>query len=171
MEHSFTLDPPWRTRALVAAAVAVIELVVILGVILAFVGKPISERVAGAAEAKVLAPAKPDKPAAVKKKAKPAKAVPKLERGQTSVIVLNGSGESGAAATQADTIRRIGYLIGSVGNAPHHDFTRSLIMYRPGYKPEAMRLARDTGIRVVSPLDGLTQRDLLGAHLALVLGA
>jgi hypothetical protein len=167
MEHSLRLEEPWRTRAVVAAAVALIELVVILGVVVIVVGKPISHRVSAAAEAKVLAPAKPAaKPV---KKAKPAPA-PLLERGETSVIVLNGNGRSGAAAETADLVRARGYLIGSVGNAPHNDFSHSVVMYRPGYKREAKRLAQETGVRATSPLDGLTQKDLLGAHLALVVG-
>ena len=169
MEHSLRLEEPWRTRAVVAAAVALIELVVILGVAVIMIGKPVQHRVAGAAEAKVLAPAKP-KPAAKPKKAKPAPAVPKLSRGETSVIILNGNGRSGAAHEQADLVRARGYLIGSVGNAPRTDFARSIVMYRPGYKLEAKRLAKDVGVAIVSPLDGLSQKDLLGAHLALVVG-
>jgi hypothetical protein len=43
-------------------------------------------------------------------------------------------------------------------------------MYRPGYEPEARRLAKDVGIRVVGPLDGMKPRQLLGAHVALILG-
>jgi hypothetical protein len=168
MEHSLRLEEPWRTRAVVAAAVALIELVVILGVAVVVVGRPISHRVSAAAEAKVLAPAKPA--AKPKQSAKPAPAVPRLERNETSVIVLNGNGRSGAAAETADLVRARGYLIGSVGNAPRTDFARSVVMYRPGYKPEAKRLAKDTGVRGVSPLDGLTQKDMLGAHLALVVG-
>jgi LytR cell envelope-related transcriptional attenuator len=168
MEHSLRLEEPWRTRAMVAAAVAVIELVVILGVAIILIGGPVSDRVSSAAEAKVLAPPKPA--AKPKKRPKPAPALPKLERGQTSVIVLNGNGRNGAAHEQADLVRARGYLIGSVGNAPRTDFARSLVMYRPGYKPEALRLARDTGVRMVTPLDGLNQKDLLGAHLALVVG-
>ena len=39
-----------------------------------------------------------------------------------------------------------------------------------GRRPEALRLARDLGIRLVSPLDGLRPRDLLGAQLAVVVG-
>ena len=168
MEHSLRLEEPWRTRAVVAAAVALIELVVILGVAVIIVGRPISHRVSAAAEARVLAPAKPA--AKPKPKKKPARALPRLQRGETSVIVLNGNGRSGAAHESADLVRARGYLIGSVGNAPRTDFARSIVMYRPGYKPEALRLAKDVGVRIVTPLDGLTQRDLLGAHLALVIG-
>jgi hypothetical protein len=168
MEHSLRLEEPWRTRAVVAAAVAVIELVVILGVAVILIGGPVSDRVSKAAEAKVLAPPKPA--AKPKKQAKPAVALPKLARGETSVIILNGNGRNGAAHEQADLVRARGYLIGSVGNAPRTDFARSIVMYRPGYKPEAVRLAKDTGVRMVSPLDGLGPKDLLGAHLALVVG-
>jgi hypothetical protein len=44
-------------------------------------------------------------------------------------------------------------------------------MYRPGYAPEAARLARDLHVKIVSPLDGLRTKDLMGAHVAIVLGA
>jgi hypothetical protein len=168
MEHLLPLEPPWRTRAVVAAAVALIELVVILGVVVAVVSEPISHRVANAAEAKVLPPSKP-KPIP-ERKAKPARAVPKLERGETSVMILNGNGEQGAAAAEAERVRALGYLIGTVGNAPSHSFPQSVVMFRPGYKPEARRLAKEIGIRAVTPLDGLSRKDLLGAHLAIVLG-
>jgi hypothetical protein len=43
-------------------------------------------------------------------------------------------------------------------------------MYRMGRRGEALRLARDLGIRLVSPLDGLRPRDLKGARLAVILG-
>jgi hypothetical protein len=46
---------------------------------------------------------------------------------------------------------------------------RSVVMYRPGFRGEAMRLARDLRIRIVGPLDGLSVRDLMGAHLAIVI--
>jgi hypothetical protein len=44
-------------------------------------------------------------------------------------------------------------------------------MYRPGYAGEAARFARDLRVKIVSPLDGLRLKDLMGAHVALVLGA
>ena len=44
-------------------------------------------------------------------------------------------------------------------------------MYRPGRRAEAERLAKDVRAKVVAPLDGLRLRDLMGAHVALVLGA
>ena len=66
---------------------------------------------------------------------------------------------------------RFGYTIGTVGNAPRSDFTRTLVMYRRGYQPEAMRLARDLNLKIVGPLDGLRPADMLGAHVALIVGS
>ena len=95
----------------------------------------------------------------------------KLSRSQTSVIVLNGGGRTGAAAAEAQVVRRRGYVVARVGNASHMDYTHTLVMYRPGYGSEAARLARDLHIGVVSPLDGMRVGQLAGAHLVVVLGA
>ena len=99
-----------------------------------------------------------------------AAAKPLLDRRKTSVLVLNGNGVSGAAAVTADRVRSRHYLVAGTGNAPRTSFTRSVVMYRPGFKGEANRLGRDLRIRRVTPLDGMTIRDLQGAHVALVVG-
>jgi hypothetical protein len=109
-------------------------------------------------------------PVVKKPEVKPAAGAPTLTRAETSVLVLNGNGQPGAAATAAERVRGIGYTIGSVGNAPRADFTRSLVMYRPGHEAEGRRLARDLHLKIVGPLDGLKPRELLGAHVALVVG-
>jgi hypothetical protein len=44
-------------------------------------------------------------------------------------------------------------------------------MFRPGYRPEAVRLAADLKLKIVGPLDGLRGSDLLGAHVALIVGS
>jgi hypothetical protein len=158
------MHSPWRTATLLAAGVALLELValIVLGVIL--LADPVSQHVREAAEAKAFAPVatKPKKPV-------PA-AQPRLSRSETSVIVLNGNGRAGAAAAGADRVRSFGYTIGTVGNAPRRDVTRTIVMYRNGYRPEALRLAKDLKVKIVGPLDGLTPKDMLGAHLALVVG-
>ena len=165
MEHSLVqVRSPWRTATLVASAVAAVELVALLVLGVVLLAKPVSEHVRQAAEAQVLAPVKP-KP----RRAAPVGA-PKLTRAQTSVIVLNGNGRAGAAAESADAVRRFGYTIGSVGNAPRSDFTRTLVMFRPGHRPEAVRLAKDLHVKIVGPLDGLRPAALQGAHAVVVLG-
>ena len=87
------------------------------------------------------------------------------------MLVLNGNGRTGAAAAEADRARAHGYKIGGIGDAKRTDYSRSIVMYRSGFRPEAARLARDLDIGVVGPLDGMKPRDLLGAHLAVVVGA
>ena len=167
MEHSLAqIRSPWRTATLVASAVAALELILLIVLAVMLLAEPVSQHVRQAAEAKVLAPVKP-KPA---KPAKPQAGKPKLTRAQTSVIVLNGNGRTGAAASSADAVRRFGYTIGNVGNAPRTDFTRTIVMFRKGYRPEALRLSKDLGVKIVGPLDGLTKADMMGAHIALVVG-
>jgi LytR cell envelope-related transcriptional attenuator len=155
---------PWRTRAIAAAAIAALELVVLLVLVLALVSKPISRHVEKQAEAKALAPIAP-------KRAQPRPERPTLTRGETSVLVLNGNGRTGAAGAEAAKVRGLGYVVGGVGNAPNVGYTRSLVMYRKGYRAEAARLAHDARIAIVTPLDGMRASQLMGAHIALVVGA
>jgi hypothetical protein len=161
VEHALPTTPahPWRTIAVVAAGIATLELLGLVIVGVALIARPVMHR--AQAEAK----AAPAKHRPVKARARPL-----LPRGSVSVTVLNGSGVSGAAAAQASRVRARGYLVGDVGNAPRSGYGRSVVMYRAGRRPEALRLARDLGIRLVSPLDGLRPRDLLGAQVAVVVG-
>ena len=156
---------PWRIAALVASALAAVELVVLLVLAVAFLGKPVADRMEARAEQRAFAPAAKPKPAPVKTSA------PALPRGETSVLVLNGNGRAGAASESGARVKGLGYLIASVGNAPRSDYARTLVMYRPARRAEAERLAKDLGGAVVAPLDGLKPAELMGAHLALVLGA
>jgi hypothetical protein len=169
LPHVDQLVRPWRTAALVAAAVAGVELLLLVVVGAALVARPESGQ-----PRREATPAK--KEAAAKPAAKPAATTPKPEkpslvRAKVSVLVLNGNGVQGAAATQAARVERRGYRIRAVANAPRTDFVRSVVMYRAGFAPEALRLARDLGIRMVGPLDGIRSGQLLGAHAVVVVGA
>lgn len=95
---------------------------------------------------------------------------PRQARSETSVVVLNGNGITGAADLAAAPIRKQRYILTATGNAPRSDFRRTLIMYRPGFEGEAHRLAKDIGAKRVAPLDGLRGSDLMGAQLALIVG-
>jgi len=167
VEHSvpqpLDLAHPWRTRAIIAGAVAALELLVLLVAGIVLVAPALGRHVRHAATLKALAPATPKRPT------KPEQ--PTLSRSETSVLVLNGNGRAGAAAAEAQRVRGLGYMIGGVGNAPQTTYGRSVVMYRPGFRPEAVRLAHDARISIVTPLDGLRRSALQGAHLALVLGA
>jgi hypothetical protein len=171
MDHPAPLPAAghWRAAALVAAGVAALELIVLLAVgawaAAGLVGDgahtparatPAAEKPAGA------------RPATARNGAPRAK----LDRGETSVIVLNGNGQPGAASVGSERVRRLHYLVAGAGNAPRSDFARTLVMYRPAYAGEAVRLAADLGLSAkrAVPLDGVRARDLQGAHIALILG-
>ena len=161
-----SLVRPWRTATLVASTVAALELVLILILGVALLGKPLSERMRDTAQQRSIG-------ITTQAKAKPklGTAKPQLSRGETSVIVLNGNGISGAAHEAAARVEARGYSIGHVGNARRTDYTRSLVMYRQGYRAEAVRIARDLRIRIVGPLDGMRPSELMGAHVAVVVGS
>jgi hypothetical protein len=150
---------PWRTIAVVAGALAMLELLGLVVVGIALVAKPMAHRaISDAAKA----------PAVTKPKPEPM--LPLLARRLVSVTILNGNGVSGAAASEASRVRARGYIVGRVGNAPRGSYGHSVVMYRAGRIREGRRLARDLGISIVSPLDGLRKGDLHGAKLAVVVG-
>jgi len=59
----------------------------------------------------------------------------------TQVTVLNALGTTGLAATAATQLRRSGYRVTTVGNAPSADLSRSQIAYAPGRLADAKTLA------------------------------
>ena len=162
MEHAVPFEAvrPWRTAAMIASGVAAVELLALIVTATVLLGHSVTSRSAAAARP---APAKPAK-------TKPAaRAV--LPRTRTRVIVLNGNGQAGAAASEAAAIHSRGYKISAVGNATRSTQGPTLVMYRPGFAAEGRRLARDTGISIVTALDGLKPSSLHRAQLVIVLGA
>jgi hypothetical protein len=149
VDHSSRIPTPqpWRSAAFIAATVATVELVILLVAGIFLFGKFFAGEVEKASD-----------PAAVARAA--------VER-QTKATAGGGSGK---AAATADRVRSRHYLVAGTGNAPRTSFTHSVVMYRPGFKGEARRLGRELRIRRVTPLDGMTIRDLQGAHVALVVG-
>ena len=150
---------PWRTIAVVAAAIATLELLALVLTATALLARPVAKHARAAAAKHASAP-----------KAK-APTQPLLPRRLISVTVLNGNGVAGAAAATASRVRVRGYKIRKVGNAPRSGYGRSVVMYRAGLRLDALRLARDLGIALVSPLDGLRAGNLAGAKLAVVVGS
>jgi hypothetical protein len=151
---------PWRTATIVATGVAALELVLLLIVGIAMLSKPLTAHAKEAALNRELAPPIPSKP-------EPKRAT--LSRRQTSVLVLNGNGISGAAAAEASRARARGYQVAGTANSPR-TYGKTVVMYRAGHRPEAKRLAADMGVTLVGPLDGLRPRQLQGAQLVVVLG-
>jgi polyisoprenyl-teichoic acid--peptidoglycan teichoic acid transferase len=84
----------------------------------------------------------------------------------TQVTVLNALGTAGLAASTATELRRSGYRIATVGNAPSADLSRSQISYAPGGLADAKTLASTL-------LGGATLVEdptLATSHLTLILG-
>jgi hypothetical protein len=154
---------PWRVAALALAGVAALELVLLVAA-----GGALLARDEGPARAaKVAAATAPSttRPAGAK-----APAAAMLPRRKVGVVVLNGNGRQGAAGRAASRVTGRGYRVKAVANAPAAAYPRSLVMYRPGFAPEARRLAKDLGVSLVSPLDGMRPGQLRGAHTVLILG-
>jgi hypothetical protein len=166
---SDALIRPWRTATLVASLVAAIELVLLVAVSFLLLAKPLSHALRHHAAATALAPA--PKHAVVRHVKAPPPAKPKLSRAQTHVWVFNGNGQAGAASAAAAHLSSLGYKIPGTGNAKRQDYATTVVMYRPGFEGEGIRLAHDLHVTVVGPLDGVTVSALHGAQLAVVLGA
>lgn len=146
------------------SVVASIEFVALAALGVALLGNPLASHLEARAAAASAPHARTASP-------RPQASQAKLPRAETSVIVLNGGSHAGAAASEAQLVRRRGYVVASVGNAARMDYTHTLVMYRPGFGSEGARLARDLHVGVVSPLDGMSVAQLAGAHLVVVLGA
>ena len=163
---------PWRTAAFVAVSVAAVELVLLVVVGGALLAKPDQAERRPAAKAAARSAAAVPAARKVVRAVKSAPApVAELSRSKVSVLVLNGNGRTGAAAATASSVSRHGYRVGGVANASSSDFTRTLVMYRPGFEGEGRRLARDLGIPIVGPLDGMRPEQLHGAQTVIVVGA
>ena len=161
-----SVDPlvrPWRNATLIASGIAAFELLLLLIIGITLLSKTVSAhaREAGLTDATGIAQVKPRHP-------EPKQTT--LSRAQTTVLVLNGNGVTGAAASEASRVRAHGYPEPKTGNAAT-SYGRTVVMYRPGRRPEAQRLAADLGVGIVGPLDGMSVRQLHGAQTVVVLGA
>jgi LCP family protein required for cell wall assembly len=86
--------------------------------------------------------------------------------GDSSLTVLNALETDGLAATTATKLRRSGYRIATVGNAPAGDWTRSQVRYPPGHLADARTLAG----ALVGGAGLAEDPSLSGGSLTLVLG-
>ena len=156
---------PWRAVAVLAAGFALVELVALIAIGLVH----LAPRTTAEPKPKAAAPAQ---------RHAHIRAVPKLTvrsvalrpRSRVRVLVLNGNGVSGAASSEAARLQARGYRIGAATNAERHDYARSMVMFVPGWIKEARRLAHDTGVRMVAPVDGLHPAQLKGSGVVLLLG-
>ena len=164
MQHAESISAsfPWRAATLVVGAIAAVELIALIGI--GAVHLAPKHALAAAA-----APAKPKQVARVRE-APPVPSHPLRARASVHVLVLNGNSVQGAAASEAARLHSAGYRIAGAENAQRHDYAHSMVLYVPGWVKEARRLARDTGIRLVAPVDGLRRAALKGSKTVVILG-
>ncbi|MGH2999034.1 MAG: LytR C-terminal domain-containing protein [Gaiellaceae bacterium] len=179
VEHR--IEPfPWRTATLVASAIATAELVGLIVVGAFVLAHPFRHHpkttvtTAQTTAAVVHHTATVHRvvvPVPAKDRFAPLPSQPLRPRAQVRVLVLNANGVQGAAHVEAAHLQGLGYVIGGAANAPSHHYARSMVMFVPGYLKEARRLARDTGIKIVAPVDGLTPSTLSASRLVVLLGS
>ena len=179
MDHPARIDTdlavqPWQRATLLFAVVAALELVLLIVAGGALLAKPGAQHMTAAKAAPAAQHTTTKTTAnktakAVKPKPTPAPAA-ELPRSKVELVVLNGNGRHGAAAEAAARVKSRGYKVGTVANAPQQDYPQTIVMYRRGFEGEAQRLARDLGVHVVSPLDGMRPAQLHGAQAVLILG-
>jgi hypothetical protein len=164
-------SPPWRRAALLAGGIAVLELVAIVVLGFALLAGPLAHAVRKHVKSHAHTAATPAR--VPHHRARPAvqpPAKPQLSRAKTHVLILNGNGRQGAAGAEASHLQALGYPPAVTGNAQHTGYAASLVMYRPGFRGEAQRLARDRHIKLVGPLDGMRRSALSGAQVVEILG-
>jgi hypothetical protein len=159
VEHVHPLDRPfpWRAAALAAAAVALFELTALLAL-------------AGARLFHVHHAAVQTRPAPGTSRVSREPVQPLRPRSRISVLVLNGNGLSGAAGSEATQLLRQGYRHAVPSDAPS-TYAQSVVLFRPGWRREAQRLARDAGIGAATPLDVRLPGSERGYQVVLILGA
>jgi LytR cell envelope-related transcriptional attenuator len=162
--EQFATSFPWRTSTVVVGAIAIVELVALIAI-------GAAQLAPQRAHAKAAAVAQPTQRAVANvRHVAPPPSHPLRARNRVSVLVLNGNGVQGAASSTATRLHGIGYRIGAAQNAQRHDYSQSMVMYVPGWVKEARRLARDMGVKLVAPVDGVVPGRLKGSQVVLILG-
>src|SRR6266705_455583 len=93
MEHAHDLIRPWRRATIAVSAVAAVELVALVAVAIVLLGNPLATHLRETAAVASTTPRRAAIPVPAKKTT--------LDRGQTSVMVLNGGGRACAAHVAA----------------------------------------------------------------------
>jgi hypothetical protein len=165
VDHASPLDRPfpWRGATAVLALVAAAE----LAGLLALAGVRLLPSRHDAAKGATSTPAA-TRQAPTRRRPVPAR--PLHPRSRVSVLVLNGNGVTGAAGSEAEGLLARGYRHALAADAPSHGYARSLVLFTPGYRREARRLAGDLRVPTVAPLDGMRGSQLRGSQLVVILG-
>jgi hypothetical protein len=90
--------------------------------------------------------------------------------GDVEVAVLNGTSVPGLAAKVGDDVRVNGFKLGAVANSAKQ-FDQTVVMYEPGEKRAAKKVANDLGVKPVQPVTRQAERAAGGAAVVVIAGA
>ncbi len=93
----------------------------------------------------------------------------KVKPGEIEVTVLNGTSVVGLAAIFGDKVENKGFSLGAVTNSSA-SFAESVVMFRPGHKPEANKVAKQLGIQKTQMMNGEIESASAGADVAVIVG-
>lgn len=96
-------------------------------------------------------------------------AAAKLKPSEIEVTVLNGTAVPGLAATYGDKVEAKGFQLGAVSNSSS-SFAASVVMFKPGHKAEARKVAKNLKIAKLQPISGEIESVSAGAAVAVVVG-
>jgi hypothetical protein len=96
-------------------------------------------------------------------------AAAKVKPSEIDVTVLNGTSVAGLAATFGDEVESKGFNLGAVTNSSS-SFEESVVMFKPGHKMEARKVAKQLGISKLQPMNGEIQSVSAGADVAVIVG-
>ncbi len=93
----------------------------------------------------------------------------KLAPGEIEVTVLNGTAVPNLAADYGHKVEARGFKLGALGNTSQ-PVEQSVVMYKPGHKPEAKRVARQLKISHLAAMNSEVKSASAGAKVAVVIG-
>ena len=92
-----------------------------------------------------------------------------LSRSDIEVAVLNGTAVPGLANRTGDQLENDGFQLGAVTNS-NSSFSRSVVMYKEGFRPEGRMVARDLRIGRLQSMAEDIAALAAGANVAVVVG-
>jgi hypothetical protein len=86
-----------------------------------------------------------------------------------SVAVLNGTPVPGLGQKVADDVTANNFTLGTVGTS-RKEYDQTVVMYEPGQKPAASKVAHDLGVKPIQKIDRATQDAAGNADVVVIAG-
>jgi hypothetical protein len=93
----------------------------------------------------------------------------RMQPGEIEVAVLNGTAETGLAASYGDKVQGKGFKLGAVTDASS-SFSESVVMFRRGHKPEARKVGRQLGISKLALMSSEIESASKKADVTVIVG-